>query len=314
VASVEVLGVEPPGEGEVLVRAAWSGVNYKDALAVTGRGKIMRRLPLTAGIDVSGTVAASRDPRFQEGDLVLVTGYGLSQDHDGGYAERVRVPGDWVVPLPAGMSLRDAMVLGTAGFTAAFALARMEHNGQAPGLGPLVVTGASGGVGSIAVDLFAARGYEVFAASRKGGAAGWLRTLGAASVVDPGALAAGGEGPLASARWGGVVDNVGGPLLAELLRAVRPSGNVAAVGLAGGHALSTTVMPFILRGVSLLGIDSAGCPMDLRRRIWERLAGDLAPRHLERLVTAEIGLEQMPDFAARMLAGETEGRTLVRID
>jgi NADPH2:quinone reductase len=312
-AVLQTLPLDLPAAGEVLVRSAWSGINYKDALAVTGRGKVVRRLPLTAGVDVSGEVVASRDVRFREGDLVIVTGYGLSQESDGGYAEYVRVPGDWVVPLPAGMGLRDAMVLGTAGFTAGLAFLRMTQNGQVPALGPLVVTGASGGVGSIAVDLFSTGGYEVVAASRKGDAAAYLRGLGAGSVLDPATLDPGGDAPLASARWGGAVDNVGGALLAALLRAVRPRGCVASVGLAAGHGLSTTVMPFILRGVSLLGINSAGCPMELRRAVWERLAGDLAPRHLDAVVTGVVGLEEVTAVAERVLAGETRGRTLVRI-
>jgi NADPH2:quinone reductase len=312
-ARVEDLPLEDPAAGEVLIRVAWSGVNYKDALAVTGRGRVLRRYPLTAGIDAAGAVAAARDPRFREGDAVIVTGYGLSQDHDGGYAEYLRIPADWVLALPAGLTPRGAMAVGTAGFTAALALERLETNGQTPDLGPFVVTGASGGVGSFAVDLFSRRGYPVVAASRKSEVRGYLTGLGAAEVVDPQALVGPGEGPLATARWGGAVDSVGGRLLGELLRAVGPGGSVAAVGLAGGHGLATSVMPFILRGVSLLGVNSAGCPMALRERIWERLAADLLPRHLGAIATGTVALEGVPAAAEQVLAGRVVGRYLVRI-
>ncbi len=312
-AAVETQTVGPPDEGELLLRAGWSSVNYKDALAVTGRGRILRRFPLTPGIDVAGTVAASRDPRFAEGAEVLATGYGLGVERDGGLTEWVRVPADWAVPLPPALSLRDAMVLGTAGFTAGLALARMERLGFSPEGGPVLVTGATGGVGSLAVALLGARGYEVTAATRKAEAVEYLRSLGASAVVDPAALAAPGGGPLASGRWGGVIDNVGGALLAEVLRAVRPWGVVASVGLAGGHALQTTVLPFVLRGVSLLGIDSVDCPMPLRREVWARLAAELAPERLARVATTEIGLEEVPAAGERLLAGEVVGRTLVRL-
>jgi NADPH2:quinone reductase len=298
----------PPGE--VVIEARYSGVNYKDALAATGRGKILRRSPLVGGIDVAGVVAESRDPRFREGDAVLVTGCGLGEDHDGGFAERVRVPAGWVVPLPHGMSAFDAMAIGTAGFTAALAIERMEQNAQRPQLGPLLVTGATGGVGSYAIDLLSRRGYEVTALTGKPDAQPYLRGLGANALLDRRTLAPGAR-PLERAQWGGAIDNVGGEALAWLTRTVKPWGNIASIGLAGGMELNTTVMPFILRGVSLLGITSANCPMDRRRRLWERLASDLHPAHLEAIARETIGLDGLPGVFERLLSGRQMGRTVV---
>lgn len=309
-AGIEELPLEQAGPGEVLIRAAYSSVNYKDALAGSGRGKIMHRFPLTGGIDVSGVVAESADRRFHEGDQVLVTGYGLSQDHDGGYAEYARVPGDWVVPLPDRMSLYDAMALGTAGFTAGLAVQRMEDNRQRPERGPIAVTGATGGVGSFAIDLLSGLGYEVVAITGKVFERDYLVSLGAAEVRSRHDLAIGTR-PLEKAIWGGAVDSAGGELLAWLTRTVGPWGNIASIGLAAGHDLHTTVMPFILRGVSLLGIDSARCEMPLRQQIWDRLSSDLAPRHLSRIARRTIGLEELPDTFGRMLLGELRGRTVV---
>jgi NADPH2:quinone reductase len=311
-ASVETLRLEDLSPGSVLIRAHYSSVNYKDALAVTGKGKILRRFPLVGGIDVSGVVESSDDPRFHIGDLVLVTGYGLSQDHDGGYADYVRVPGDWVVPVPEGLSVSDAMALGTAGFTAALAIQRMEDNGQRPDQGPIVVTGATGGVGMLAIDLLAGRGYEVVAVTGKREAAKDLEALGARQVLFRQELAMG-QQPLEKTQWGGAIDNVGGDLLAWLTRTVSLWGNIASIGLAGGSELHMTVMPFILRGVSLLGISSANCPMPLRRRIWQRLATDLRPRHLARIVTATVALDDVPAVSEKILAGRHRGRTVVKV-
>jgi len=311
-AGIEELSLDQLGPGGVVIRAAYSSVNYKDALAGTGRGKIIQRFPLVAGIDVSGVVAESHDARFKEGDPVLVTGYGMGQAHDGGYAEYVRVPGDWVVPLPAGMSLYRAMALGTAGFTAGLAVQRMEDNGQHPGRGPVAVTGATGGVGSLAIDMLAGLGYEVVAITGKGEARDYLLGLGASKVRRRQELDLGTR-PLEKGLWGGAVDNVGGELLAWLTRTVGPWGNIASIGLAGGSALETTVMPFILRGVSLLGIDSAGCEMPLRRRVWGRLGADLAPRHLERIATGMVELDKLPETFEAMLRGASRGRTVVRL-
>jgi acrylyl-CoA reductase (NADPH) len=309
---LEELPLQDPAQGEVLIRSSFSSVNYKDALAGTGKGRILRRFPLTGGVDVTGRVAASRDPRFAEGDEVLVTGYGLGVESDGGYAEYVRVPADWVVPLPATLGPFAAMALGTAGFTAALALHRMEQNGQRPDLGPVVVTGASGGVGCIALDILHVRGYETAAVSGKAELRDFLTDLGADQVIGRSELP-GGERPLEKAVWGGAVDNVGGAMLANLTRTVRPWGNIASIGLAGGVDLDTTVMPFILRGVSLLGIDSVNCPHALRNELWQRLATDMRPKHLEDIVEQTVDLAALPQVFKRMLGGETRGRTVVRI-
>jgi acrylyl-CoA reductase (NADPH) len=311
-AGLETLQLDELSSGEVVIRAHYSSVNYKDALAATGRGRILRRFPLVGGVDVSGVVMASGDSRFTRGDEVLVTGCGLGESHDGGFSEIVRVPADWVIPLPQGLSLRDAMLLGTAGFAAALAIDRMEQNGQVPALGPVVVTGASGGVGSIAIDLLGGKDYEVVAVSRKRDADGYLASLGADRVIDVQA-AGDSKAPLEKAQWGGAIDNVGGEVLAWLTRTVRPWGNIASIGLAGGARLNTTVMPFILRGVSLLGIASANCPLGRRQKVWQRLASDLKPRHLDSIVAGEVDLDELPAVFEKVLSGEHRGRFLVRI-
>ena len=300
----------PPGD--VLIRGAYSSVNYKDALAATGTGKILKRFPLIGGIDVAGTVESSADPRFAPGDPVLVTGYDLGVGHDGGYAGLVRVPAGWVVPIPGGLSLFDAMALGTAGFTAALAVQRMEQNGQKPAMGSIVVTGASGGVGSIAIDLLAARGYEVVAVSGKPQADDFLKSLGAGKVLRRQDIDLG-KRPMESALWGGAVDNVGGEILTWLTRTVDTWGNIASIGLAASHKLETTVMPFILRGVSLLGINSSAMPRDVRTGIWKRLATDLKPRHLDKLVTRTIGFDELPSAFDGYLKSQIQGRTVVKI-
>lgn len=312
-AGIEDLPVTAAAEGEILVRVAFSSVNYKDALAGTGRGRILRTFPLVGGVDAAGTVIDSRHPRFRSGDEVIVTGWGLSFDHDGGYAEHLRVPGDWAVPLPDGLDARGAMILGTAGFTAALAVHRMQVNGQRPQMGPVLVTGATGGVGSVAVNLLHHLGYEVAAVSGKPALHEWLRSLGAGEVLAREALP-GGDRPLERAVWGGAVDNVGGDMLARITRTVRPWGNIAAVGLAGGESLNTTVMPFILRGVSLLGINSVDVPVPLRTELWQRLAGDWRPPALDRLVTRTAALDDLPDVFDDLLAGRGHGRVLVSPD
>jgi len=297
--------------GEVLLRASFSSVNYKDALAATGAGKIMRRFPMTGGIDVSGEVAASTDPRFREGDRVLVTGYGMSEDHDGGYSQWVRVPADWVVPLPSGLSLWEAMGIGTAGLTAALSVHRMEANGLRPENGPVVVTGATGGVGSLAVDVLAGMGYEVTAVTGKDEEHDFLRRLGAKSVLSRHDLRMG-ERPLEKALWAGAVDPVGGELLSWLTRTTLQHGSIASCGLAGGTGLNTSVMPFILRSVNLLGINTGYFSMDLRRELWERLAGDMRPRYLEE-ISQTIDMEQLPDIFGQFLQGSSKGRIVVRL-
>jgi NADPH2:quinone reductase len=310
-AGIEVLPRPEPAAGEVLVRLSHSSVNYKDALAGTGRGKILRTFPLVGGIDGAGVVEASMDARYREGDAVLATGWGLSFDHDGGYAGYLCCPADWLVPIPPGLDPRTAMILGTAGLTAALAVHRMQVNGQRPELGPVLVTGASGGVGSLAIAILTRLGYEVAAVSGKPALGDWLRALGARQILGREALADATR-PLEQARWGGAIDSVGGELLAQITRTLVPNGNIAAVGLAGGHELHTTVMPFILRGVSLLGCNSVDVPAPLRAELWTRLAGDWRPANLEAVLTETIDLEGLPGAFERMLAGETHGRLLVR--
>jgi NADPH2:quinone reductase len=297
--------------GDVVVRVHWSGINYKDALAVTGRGRILKRFPLNAGIDAAGIVESSEDARFRPGDAVVVNGMGLGESHDGGFAELVRVPGDWVVPLPAELTLRESMILGTAGFTAALALVRMELLGQRPDMGPIVVTGATGGVGSVAVSMLAARGYDVLAVSGRPEHHDYLRGLGAAEVRAPAELELGSR-PLEAARFGGVVDNVGGDLLAGLVRHVGLWGQVACIGMAASPELATSVFPLILRGVSLLGVSSGNCPMPLRHQVWARLGADLKPPHLTTIVSREILLEAVIETASLLMERRALGRVLVR--
>jgi len=309
-AVLQALTLDDLSPGEVVIRSRYSSVNYKDALAATGNGRILRRFPLVAGVDVAGEVTASVDDRFREGDQVLVTGCGLGESHDGGFSEVVRVPADWVVPLPPGMTLFDAMMLGTAGFTAALAIDRMEQNGLVPAQGPVVVTGASGGVGSVAIDLLSGRGYEVMALSRKLQATDYLQSLGAAEVLDAKVAADSGK-PLEAARWAGAIDNVGGAVLGWLTRSMLPWGSIASIGLAGGAELHTTVMPFILRGVSILGITSANCPMQRRLKIWQRLVTDLQPQHLASIVAGQVTLDELPAVFETLLSGEHRGRYIV---
>lgn len=308
---IEQIALDDLSPGEVVVKAAFSSVNYKDALAGTGKGKILRTFPLVGGIDVAGHVVASADKAFKEGDAVLVTGCGLSETRDGGYAHYARLPAEWVIPLPDGLDLRESMVIGTAGFTAALALLRMHDNRQTPALGPLAVTGATGGVGSLAVDIFSSAGFEVHAISGKPEHAAYLRSLGASQVLGRDALAT--TRPMDSVRFGGGLDNVGGPMLAALLAHTAPYGNVATAGLAASPDLPATVMPFIIRGVSLLGIASAGTVRDIRDEVWRRLAGEWKPRHLDRILTREATLGELPDVFDAMLAGRSLGRTLVRL-
>lgn len=299
-------------EGDVVIRGAYSSVNYKDALAVAGLGKILRRFPIVAGIDVAGTVLSSRDRRFVPGDAVLVTGYDLGVAHDGGYAGYVRVPGDWVVHLSDGLTLRESMALGTAGFTAALAVQRMEQNGLSAGQGPVAVTGATGGVGSVAVAILARLGYEVTAVTGKDDQHDYLRRLGASAVVSRHTLDLA-HRPIDKATWAGAVDAVGGDLLAWLLRTTAYRGSVASTGLTGGVDLRTTVIPFLLRGINLLGIDSVQCPMGERREVWRRLATDMRPRDLEAVVT-EIGLEDLPRAFETLRNGNAIGRFVVRLE
>jgi NADPH2:quinone reductase len=311
-ARFEDLTLEQLGAGEVVIRVAASDINYKDALAATGAGKILRRYPLVGGIDLAGTVETSADARFKPGDAVLVTGCGLSETHDGGYAQFARVPGDWVIPMPAGLDAMTAMSLGTAGFTAALAIHRMEQNGQSPDGGPIAVTGATGGVGSIAVDMLATRGYKVIAVSGKPDAAEYLQALGATEVLDRKTLDLGSR-PLENARFAGAIDNLGGEVLTWLTRTVDFWGNIASIGLAASPELKTTVMPFILRGVALLGINSSATRREWRLAVWQRIATDLKPRQLARIVTRTIDFAELPQAFPDYIAGRITGRTVVRI-
>lgn len=299
-------------DGDVVIRVGWSGVNYKDALAGTGKAKILRRFPLNGGIDAAGVVVHSDSERFAEGDEVLITGCGLSETRDGGYAEYLRAPSESVVPLPEGLTLEQAMVLGTAGFTAALCLWRLQSVGLTPEHGPVVVTGASGGVGSIAIDVLTRAGFEAHAISGKLAEFRRLRELGATQCIDSNGLYWG-DSPLESAHWAGAVDTVGGELLAGLTRVIRPWGAIAACGMAGGIGLKTTVMPFIIRGVSLLGINSAGCPYPIREQLWRRLAGEWRPRHLDTIRHSTVTLDELPTCFDRTLAGQSTGRVLVRV-
>jgi NADPH2:quinone reductase len=312
VARLERIRLDDLSPGEVVIRGAWSSINYKDALAATGKGRILRRYPLVAGVDIAGTVESSADPRFRSGDKVVVVGCGLSETTDGGFTEFARVRGDFVNPLPAGLDLRSAMAIGTAGFTAALALHRMEQNDQRPALGPVAVTGATGGVGSMAIDIFSGRGYAVTALTHKTDAADYLRGLGAVDVQLLSGMQLGSR-PLEKAVWGGAVDNLGGAVLAWLTRTTVPFGNIASIGLAAGSELATTVMPFILRGVSLLGINSVETPRELRLAVWRRLGSDLRPAHLDRIVRREVTLDDLPECFDAYVEGRITGRTIVRL-
>ncbi|QYY29012.1 oxidoreductase [Cupriavidus pinatubonensis] len=299
----------PPGD--VLIRVAYSGINYKDALAAAGRNAIVRQYPRTGGIDLSGHVAASDDPRFREGDAVVVHGFGIGVDHDGGHAQYARVRGDWVMRLPEGLSPLEASTIGVAGYTAALALHWMEHNAMSPEQGPVVVSGATGGVGSMAVDILSARGYMVHAMSGKSAEHVYLRSLGAGEIVSPEVASQPGKA-LEKARWAGAIDTVGGPVLAWMMRTMQPNGVIASVGNAGGPQLDTTVLPLILRGVRLLGIN-ANSPMALREAVWAKLAADYRPRRLA-TIGQVIDFDALPDAMDRMLSRATRGRLVVRID
>ena len=301
------IGPDELGEGDVVVRVACSSVNYKDALATIPKGQVARISPLVPGIDLAGTVVEGPG----EGDEVLAHGYDLGVAHHGGYAEYARVPGDWVVPLPGGMSHKQAMAIGTAGFTAALAVARLERHGVQPGDGPVLVTGATGGVGSTAVSILAARGYEVVASTGKD-AREYLESLGAAEIVGREDVAGDGK-PLGRQRWAAAVDSVGGAVLAGLFPQIRYGGAVAATGLTAGIGVETTVMPFILRSVALLGIDSVQTPMDERAEIWKRLAGDLRPPQLDDAIAREISLDELEPALDTILKGGMTGRTVVRV-
>jgi acrylyl-CoA reductase (NADPH) len=298
-------------DGDVTVRVEWSTLNYKDGLAVTGKAPVVRRFPMIAGIDLAGTVEQSSHPRWKAGDKVICTGWGMGETHLGAYAEKARVKGDWLVALPDGLSARDAMAIGTAGFTAMLAVMALEKQGLSPASGPIVVTGAAGGVGSVATAVLSKLGYHVIASTGRMSETAYLKSLGAAEVIDRNELS-GPAKPLAKERWAGGVDSVGSTTLANLLSMTKYGGAIAACGLAAGMDLPSSVAPFILRGVCLLGIDSVMCPIELRKAAWDRLARDLDRGKLSE-ITHEIGLDQVMGVAAQILGGQVRGRIVVKI-
>lgn len=311
-ARLETISLDDLNPGEVVIKVAYSGINYKDALAVTGKGRIMRRFPCVAGIDLAGVVESSSAPAYKVGDKVLVTGCNIGEQFDGGFAEYARVAADAVIPLPAGLTMKEAMAIGTAGFTAALALRRMLENHQKPDMGPIAVTGPTGGVGGIAIDLFKRAGFRVHAITGKPESAAYLKSLGADEVVARTTLDMG-KRPLESAVWGGAVDNLGGDTLTYLTRTVKPWGNIASIGLAQSHELHTTVMPFILRGASLLGIHSVECPRVWREDLWKKLAGEWKPQHLNTLIARTVSLDDLLVVCEEFIAGKIQGRTLVKL-
>jgi len=298
-------------DGDVTVRVEWSTLNYKDGLAVTGKAPVVRRFPMIAGIDFAGTVEQSSHPQWKAGDKVVCNGWGMGETHLGAYAEKARVKGDWLVRLPERMSTREAMAIGTAGYTAMLAVLALEKQGVSPTSGPIVVTGAAGGVGSVAIAVLSKLGYHVIASTGRLSEAGYLRGLGAVEVIDRNELS-GPAKPLAKERWAGGIDSVGSTTLANLLSMTKYGGAIAACGLAAGMDLPTSVAPFILRGVCLLGIDSVMCPIPQRKAAWSRLATDLDREKLSE-ITHEIGLDQVIDEAPRILAGQVRGRIVVKI-
>ncbi|MBI4937064.1 MAG: oxidoreductase [Nitrosomonadales bacterium] len=298
--------------GEVVIRVACSSVNYKDALAATGTGKIIRRFPCVGGVDAAGVVESSLDARFQPGDEVIVTGYEMGVAHDGGYAEYVRVPAGWVVPLPRGLSLFDAMALGTAGFTAALAIYRLEQHDLEPASGKVLVTGATGGVGSLAIQMLAQLGYHVVALTGKESEHPYLKSLGAREVLPRSAIDVSSNRPLEPAQWAGALDAVGGETLSWLTRSMQQNGVIASFGNAGGVELHTSVYPFILRGVRLIGVDSAATRMPLREKVWQRLAGELRPAQLA-AIARTIPFTRLPEVFQGMIHGQSRGRVVVGI-
>ncbi len=313
VAGFKDLSIDDLTPGNVVVRVSHSTINYKDALAATGKGRILRRYPLNGGIDLAGVVVSSEDEEFQPGVEVLVNGCGLSETVDGGYSEYARVDSESLVPVPAGMTCAEAMQIGTAGYTAALAIHRMEQNGQTPDLGPIVITGATGGVGSISIDMLHGRGYEVVAVTGKGTEEAYLREIGAARILLRDQIDLG-KRPMEKAQWAGAIDNLGGDYLTWLTRTMRYGGNIASIGLAASPALNTTVLPFILRAVCLLGINSVDTPRELRRAVWSRIGGDLKPQHLARIGQHSIKFDQLPDAFQAYIDGKVTGRTVVEIN
>lgn len=309
---IEDITIDDLSTGDVVIRGEWSGINFKDALAATGKGKILQKYPLIGGIDVAGEVISSECERFSPGDKVLVTGCDLSEKRDGGYSQYLRLDSNSVIPLPAGLSTREAMGIGTAGFTAAISLYRMEALGQTPEAGPIVITGASGGVGSFAIDILTRAGYEVHAITGKVDQFDYLEDLGARQCISRHDLHWG-QRPLESVRWAGCIDSVGGDMLAGISRVIDLWGNIAVCGMAGGIGLNATNLPLILRGVSLIGISSANTPYDIRKILWDRLANEWRPRHLDSIVNNEVSLEDLDEAFSLLMKGNALGRTVVKL-
>ncbi|MEM7304377.1 MAG: YhdH/YhfP family quinone oxidoreductase [Pseudomonadota bacterium] len=311
-AGIEELSLDDLSPGEVTIQVKYSSINYKDALAGTGKGKILRTSPLNGGIDLAGVVKTSSSEAFTEGQSVLVNGSGLSEVHDGGYSKYARVPADWVVPMPKGLDARTAMILGTAGFTAALALQRLQDNHQSPQQGPVLITGATGGVGSFAIQLLSQQGYEVVAMTRKNDQVDYLKTLGAAEIIHPDEVI-NNKTPLYKGCWGGAIDNLGGETLAWLTKCVKPWGNIVSIGMAGGVSIETTTMPFILRAVSVLGVASAACPQPMRKTVWSKLGSEWRPQYINQICAGEVSLKQLPETFEKVLAGDHIGRYIVCI-
>ncbi|PAK37938.1 NADPH:quinone oxidoreductase family protein [Peribacillus simplex] len=311
--NIQQLSLDDLPQGEVLIRVHYSGVNYKDSLAAIPDGNIVSSYPIVPGIDMAGVVVSSEDSRYKEGDEVIATSYGIGVSQSGGYSQFARVPADWIVPLPDGLTMKEAMIIGTAGFTAALSVLRLEENNLTPGQGSVLVTGATGGVGSFAVSILSKLGYSVEASTGKESEHGYLKEIGAATIVSRKDVYDGKLRALGKQKWSGAVDPVGGEPLASVLSQIKYGGAVAVSGLTAGTSLPATVFPFILRGVNLLGIDSVNCPMDTRLKVWHRLATDFKLEHLERLVQQEITLEELPDVLPTLLKGEARGRTIVKL-
>jgi acrylyl-CoA reductase (NADPH) len=309
---IETIGIDDLSEGDVVIRGEWSGINYKDALAATGKGKILQKYPLTGGIDVAGEVVSSESEQFSPGDKVLVTGCHLSEKRDGGYSQYVRLDSSDVIPIPSGLTTREAMGIGTAGFTAAISLYRMEALGQTPQAGPIVVTGASGGVGSFAIDILTRAGYEVHAITGKVDQFDYLEELGARQCISRHDLHWG-QKPLESIRWAGCIDSVGGDTLSGISRVIDLWGNIAVCGMAGGIGLNATNLPLILRGVSLIGISSVNTPYNIRKILWDRLANEWRPRYLETIVNNEVSLDKLGEAFDLLMKGNALGRTVVKL-
>lgn len=312
-ANVQDVSLNDLPAGDVLIKVAYSGINYKDGLASIPEGKIVKSYPFIPGIDLAGTVVSSEDSRFSEGDEVIATSYEIGVSHYGGYSQYARIPADWIVPLPEGLTLKESMILGTAGFTSALSIQRLEENGLSPDKGKVLVTGATGGVGSLAVSMLAKQNYHVVASTGKSTEHDYLRHLGAIDILSREDVHNGKIKALDQQQWAGAIDPVGGETLASILSKIQYNGSVAVSGLTGGGGVPTTVYPFILRGVNLLGIDSVHCPMETRKQIWHRMATDLKPDHILDFINREITLEELPETLPTILKGQVRGRTIVRL-